>query len=203
MSAVCFRCDWQGRASGTTCPSCGAPLYRVEVQARDREREIPGNEDDARELAFGPEPVPGSPLGRSRFAASLGPVVLILVIVLVALAAIEAVSADGSRTSAARQTASQAGGGRLVYLARSQDGGAELWILDVATGKAEPGPPVSPTTVELVDASAAGSGRVGVERRADDGTVRASVTRGLGPARRWTSSDAATSSRGAPAGGAS
>ena len=28
METVCFRCDWQGRARASTCPSCGAPLYR-------------------------------------------------------------------------------------------------------------------------------------------------------------------------------
>ncbi len=37
VSSICFRCDWQGkpsvRAPGA-CPSCGAPLYRVEAPRR-------------------------------------------------------------------------------------------------------------------------------------------------------------------------
>jgi hypothetical protein len=106
--------------------------------------------------------------------------VLIGVIVLLGLAAFEAVSADGSRTSATRPPGGD-DGGRLVYVARSPGGAAELWVLDVATGRAEPGPSVSSTTVELVDASVAGPGRIGVERRADDGTVRVSVIQGIEP----------------------
>lgn len=184
MSAICFRCDWQGPTAGSTCPSCATPLHRVEVprRVRDREREFRGSEDDAREWAFGPESVLGSPPrpDRSGFATVLGPVVLIGVIALLALAAIEAVSAD-DRTSAARQTVGETDAGKLAYLARSPGGGAQLWILDVATGRAEPGPFVPPTTVELVDASVAGPDRIGVERLADDGTVRVSVIQGIGP----------------------
>lgn len=31
--ALCFRCDWEGTASGAACPSCGAPVYRAATAA--------------------------------------------------------------------------------------------------------------------------------------------------------------------------
>ncbi len=71
--------------------------------------------------------------------------------------------------------------GTLVYAAPSATGEAQvLWNLDVATGTVEVGPGI-PTASELVDASYAGIGWVGVSATSANGHVIAYVLRGTSP----------------------
>ena len=186
MSSICFRCDWQGRApvrAHGVCPSCGAPLYRVEAH-RTLQR-------SSRERAEGPEPEPTTdategPSGLGS-PAPLGPVAVIAVVVLLVVAAIEALSGEGpARSSAGVSPASDTDGGRLVYVSRAVGARPSLWVLDLSAGEAGAGPTVPATTVELVDASGVGPDWLGLEWRAPDGAVRASVLEGVAPGARTT-----------------
>jgi hypothetical protein len=164
--AVCFRCDWQGRARGRTCPSCGAPLYR---RPREPEPSVASDPDPDRD-----EHVP----------RSLPPGLSIGIALVLAVAVVVAIELFPQPTSAPRASASdqdrvaadeQVRAGSLVYLTES-DG---LWVVDLQAGGAGPGPGVPGGTRELVDLSGAGPGWIGIERAAGGPRVSASVVRGV------------------------
>ncbi len=104
------------------------------------------------------------------------------VVALLVLAAFEAVTGGGTRSRTSAVTLpDDAGAGRLVYLSRADGARPSLWVVDLLVGEAEAGPAVPATTAELVDASGVGSGWLGVEWRAPNGAVHASVIRGVMP----------------------
>ena len=162
---VCFRCDWQGRARGRACPSCGAPLYR--------EDRAGSSSTDRYEARVGAAP--------SRRTAPRGVAIgVAVVLALVAVGSIELMSDRASPPGSVPSSPEPVGPGALVYLARDH-GRARLWVLDLLAGVVRPGPPVARRTAELVDVSGASSGWVGLERRADRREVAVAVLRGVAP----------------------
>ncbi len=179
MSSICFRCDWQGtpsvRASGV-CPSCGEPLYRIEAIGTTHRagRRAPAGESERDTV----EEESKRPSER-RATAPLGPIAVVAVLVLLVLAGIEAVSGEDPRQRVSAGGRSQGVDGKLVYLSTAAAGTRpSLWVLDLPAGEAWAGPIVPTTTVELVDASGVGREWLGLEWRASNGEVRASVIEG-------------------------
>ena len=169
METVCFRCDWQGRARASTCPSCGAPLYRPDRGDVGRGPVIV--EDD--EAHLGEDPTKRS---TPRGAAIAIAVALALVVVI----SVDLIAREPSPTRSPSARSEPAGAGTLVYLARDH-GRGRLWVVDLLAGVAGPGPTVPRGVAELVDVSGAGSGWVGVERRTDRRKVAVSVLRSVAP----------------------
>lgn len=164
--AVCFRCDWQGRARAGACPSCGNPLYRAGPGIGSR-----ATQDD--EARLGEDP---SDRSVPRGAA----IAIAVVLALVAVTSIELLLGEAPAARPVGSTKEPVGSGALVYAARDH-GRERLWVMDLLAGVARPGPVVPPGTTELVDVSGASSGWVGLERRADHRPVAVSVVRGLSP----------------------
>lgn len=63
--AICLRCDWEGRARGDACPSCGAPLFRLSVagerEARPRAPTTPAERTPHTEEPLASEPAARGP----------------------------------------------------------------------------------------------------------------------------------------------
>ena len=157
--AVCFRCDWQGKRLGRTCPNCGATLFRS--TDRDPVRSDALDEEDRSS---------GDPC-RIRPAPRATRVVVV-VLALVAVAAFELLAGDGEeRPQASNELAA---GGRLVIVADA-GGDASLWVLDLGSGGSRRGPRLPSRVVELVDVSAAEPGALGIEHRLPDGRTAVSV----------------------------
>ena len=169
METVCFRCDWQDRARASTCPSCGAPLYRPDRGDVGRGPIIV--EDD--EAHLGEDPTKRS---APRGAAIAIAVVLALVVVI----SVDVIAGESSPAGSKPVPGEPAGAGTLVYLARDR-GRARLWVVDLSAGIARPGPAVPAGTAELVNVSGAGSGWVGVEHQTDRRTIAVSILRGMTP----------------------
>ena len=164
--AVCFRCDWQGRRLGRTCPNCGAALFRPADRDPDR--------IDARDEAVRSTGDPRDGRGGSRVALAV-----VVVLALVAVAAFELLADDPDR--APRPTAEEpAAGGRLVIVAGT-GGDASIWVLDLASGGSQRGPDVPRRVIELVDVSSAELGAIGIERRLPDGRTGVAVLPAVEP----------------------
>ena len=166
---VCFRCDWQGRARASTCPSCGAPLYRPERGGVGRGSVVV--EDD--EAHLGEDPT-------KRSAPRGAAIAIAVVLALVAVISVDVIAREPSPTRSPPPRSEPAGAGTLVYLARDH-GQARLWVVDLLASVARPGPTVPRGIAELVDVSGASSGWVGVERRTDHRKVAVSVLRSVAP----------------------
>lgn len=169
IEAVCFRCDWQGRARAATCPSCGAPLFRPDRGDVGRESVIA--EDD--EAHLGEDPA-------KRSAPCGAAIAIAVVLALVAVISVDVIAREPSPTRSPPARSEPTAAGTLVYLARDH-GRARLWVVDLLAGVARPGPRVSRGTAELVDVSGASPGWVGVERRTDGRRVAVSVLRSVAP----------------------
>src|SRR4029453_3347165 len=107
METVCFRCDWQGRARASTCPSCGAPLYRPHRGDVGRGPVIV--EDDEAHLGE-------APTKRSRPRGAAIAIGAPLGLVGVIWGAVPPREPSPTRSPPARSE--PAGAGTLVYLAR-------------------------------------------------------------------------------------
>jgi hypothetical protein len=167
---VCFRCDWQGRARSSRCPSCGTPLYRPDGADGARGPDAVIEDDEAH---LGEDPM--------RRSAPRGAAIAIAVLLaLVTVIAVDVIASGPSPAGSATARRESPGAGTLVYLARGH-GRARLWVVDLAAGVARPGPTVPRRTSELVDVSGAASGWVGVERHTDRRQVAVSVLPGVAP----------------------
>ncbi len=158
--AVCFRCDWQGRRLGRTCPNCGAELFRAsdrDVARRAASDEVGDSTGDRRDR-----------WGGSR--AALGVVVALAV----GIVGFELLFAGGPVPASGPSNKRHAAGGRLVVVARD-DGDASIWLLDLASGRSQRGPSVPDRVFELVDVSAAVAGAIGIQRRLPDGRTGVAV----------------------------
>jgi len=170
MEKVCLRCDWQGRARMSRCPSCGAPLYRPD---RADGAPVPDAvvEDDEGHLGEDP----------TRRSAPRGVAIAIAVVLaLVTVISVDMIAHEPSPPGSVPARSESTGAGTLVYLARDH-GQARLWVVDLLAGVARPGPTMPRGTAELVDVSGATSGWVGVERHTDRRKVAVSVLRGVAP----------------------
>ena len=163
---VCFRCDWQGRAHTSRCPSCGAPLYRPD-RADGARGPAAVVEDDEAHLGVDPT---------WRSAPRGAAIAIAVAIALVTVITVDVIARKPSPAGSALVRKQSTGAGTLVYLARDH-GRARLWVVDLPVGAARPGPTVPRGTAELVDVSGAASGWVGVERHTDRRKVAVSVDR--------------------------
>jgi len=164
---ACFRCDWQGRARGSTCPACGAPLYRPGRAPRGTDVV----EDDEAHLGETPTMRSGPPGAAIAIA---------VVLAFVTVISVDVLAGEPSPAGSEPVRGEPARAGTLVYLARDR-GRERLWVVDLSAGVARPGPVVPEGTVELTDASGASSGWVGVERRTQRRTIAVSILRGMTP----------------------
>jgi len=89
-------------------------------------------------------------------------------------------AAHPDRRPAARTRTPPGLTGTLIYAVERGDGTSVLWRWDLRTGELRRGPEVA-TPIELVDASAASPGWVGVTSRTASGEMMASVLRFLEP----------------------
>ncbi len=176
----CLRCDWEGEGKGDRCPSCGAPLYEKAVGSGPGSRPAPPT---ARPAAPGERSarVESRPIGEegreSQPARRNRPLAALALVFLLAIAATSWFFHTFTRTVPAAGSAPRPG--RLVYAVNTAPGSARLWIWNLATGDIKEGPAVT-TPVDLVNASGAQPGWVGITSRLPDGTYQASVLRFLG-----------------------
>ena len=117
---VCFRCDWQGRARGSTCPSCGAPLYRPGRAPRGTDVV----EDDEAHLGETPTRRSGPP-GTA--------IAIAVVLALVTVISVDVLAGEPSPAGSEPVRGESAGAGTLVYLARDR-GRERLWVVDWSAG---------------------------------------------------------------------
>ncbi len=162
--AICFRCEWRGRAVRRRCPSCGATLHRP----RGRDARVDSAEDAPGRRSGG--------FSRAPRGVAFG---LAVVLALASVVTIELLAADDPPPEA---SSTDLGSGTLVYLVAAGEGPASLWLFDLSTGVVQPGPVVPRRTEQLVDLSGAGHGWVGLEHRARRGRVVAAAVEGLGAA---------------------
>jgi hypothetical protein len=110
----------------------------------------------------------------------VGAAVIVAALAIVAVVSVETVFGD--RTPSVRTPDGQRpASGTLLFLARSDDGSASLWLFDPAAGAVRPGPAVPRATVDLVDVSGAAAGWVGLERVTADRGRGVSVLQGVDP----------------------
>ena len=193
-TAVCFRCDWEGNTRQDACPRCGARLYRearakrTKLQATSRGRGRSGERSpgptgpttdrDMPEPARGSRPPSGSTSRRSsapvRVLAGMAAAAIVLGLLWTRLPRPAA-----SRPIRGPSSSKSASPGILVYAAPAPGtpGQNVLWYLDLSTGRALPGPTV-PAPIELVDASLAGPGWVGLTAVGPRGKLVAYIVKG-------------------------
>jgi hypothetical protein len=171
--AVCFRCDWQGRRLGRTCPNCGAALFRP----ADRDPDRPTAADEG---------VPSTGDRRDGRGGSRVALAVVVVLALVAVAAFELLLPDDPDRAPRHSAEDRTAGGRLVIVAGTGED-ASIWVLDLASGGSQRGPHAPSRVVELVDVSSAELGAIGIERRLPDGRIGVAVLpmveRGAAPTR--------------------
>jgi hypothetical protein len=166
--AVCFRCDWQGRRLGRTCPDCGAALFRASDPV------VPHASGDDPELAR-PEPREHGRARPTGPASRMAPAV-VAALAIVAVATFELVVPDERDAASSASSSEPPDRGRLVFVAETGERDV-MWLMDLRSGASFRGPPVPPGIVELVDVA----GALGVERRGSDGRTGVSMLRGLEP----------------------
>ena len=191
---TCLRCDWQGATKGTKCPNCAAPLYvvgdhrpegagapvRGHPEERNREAASTASMAPSGTAPRPPDPPPSPTDPLESSSRSSRPALAFV------LAALVLTVALGSWLNAHKQQAAPAAStqpdlaGTLVYAVPDGEGWSRLWRWDLATGLVAQGPRVR-TAIELVNASGANVGWVGVTSELADGSLRASVLRSLRP----------------------
>jgi hypothetical protein len=158
---VCFRCDWQGKRVGPTCPRCGATLFRSPAAP-------------SRESTQGDRASVRSPSRRERSSGPLGLVAALAVVAFVAFELWGPTDPDPTADSGNEVP----GRGKLAIVVE-EAGDHALRVFDLASGGSHRGPTVPSDVVELVDVSGAEVGAIGVERRRSDGRTAVSVLHAL------------------------
>jgi len=155
---ICLRCDWSGEAGGDTCPDCGTVLYRMPPpRAAMRSAARPAAPPPVEDVFVSvPDRAPVATQGSRRRAWIAG-----IAVAAVAATAIAALQVHGPGAAPAGSAGAAPGlRGSLVYATRD-DSGWVIWSWDLTTGDGSPGPHV-PHPVEMVDASDASPGWIGV-----------------------------------------
>ena len=174
---VCLRCDWSGDTKAPACPSCGAPLFapagadrRAEPARRGpRLPRLRGRERDP-DPGEGPPPtepsstdaVPATPSDRST-AGRIGMALLLV-------AAVAGVIVVQSNTEDPNAPSGRIEGMQGILLYVEPDpatGRSQVWLWNLETGAIREGPEIA-TPTEMVDASRAGSGWVGLTSGSGD-----------------------------------
>ena len=158
---VCFRCDWRGSTASDSCPRCGAPLQGGVTRAT----EPPRVED-----ANAPQQAVAQ---RSRWA-----VVATLLVIALGLGAVVFVQ---RHTPPPPVAPSRSALGYLVYAAEDDGGSPRLWVWNLSTSTATPGPPLRAMPIDLLFSYTASSGWVNVTTPTPSGLSQGSVLRALDP----------------------
>jgi hypothetical protein len=191
MTSTCLRCDWVGETTDTTCPTCGAPLYRS--PPRDRERHSverwgvsssprgPSQHPEPPSASHGPEHRPSLP-GRSVGTSDRS--VFLLVGVVFALLAFLLTRGGGPdiepRSVSPSPLALPRSGGLLVYAAPDGQGAARLWRWNLLTGTVVQGPLIR-EPVAMVNVGSPEDGWLGVTSDLGNGVHEAAVLDSLDP----------------------
>jgi hypothetical protein len=157
---VCLRCDWTGEAEDAVCPRCGTDLFASTRRAE------PEAEAEASAAT-----VPAAP-HRSRSGW-----IVLASVVLFAVAAFAFVQLHlGPATGVPADTGRD---GYLLVAARGT-GAPRLWVWDLATGTATPGPLLGAMPETMVESVSLQDTWIGLTTRTGDGGRTASVLRHLG-----------------------
>jgi len=156
---VCLRCDWSGAASGDECPRCGTTLF-----AATREP------DPASEPIEDRVGVEVRRSWRSR-----------LLVIAAAVAAVAAFAFVQLRPTVATGVASVAGRDGYLLVPAGGPGEARMWIWDLASGTAVPGPVLGAMPDELVESVTLQDTWIGLTTSTTTGARTAAVLRHLGP----------------------
>jgi len=186
-----LRCDWVGETSDTTCPTCGAPLYRS--PPRDRERHSverwgvssspprPSKHAEPPSASHGPEDRPSLP-GRPITTSDRS--VFLLVGVVFALLAFLLTRGAGPdiepRSVSPSPLAPQRSGGLLVYAASDGQGAARLWRWNLLTGTVAKGPLIR-EPIAMVNVGSPEDGWLGLTSDLGNGVHEAAVLDSLDP----------------------
>jgi hypothetical protein len=168
---VCLRCDWSGATTAPNCPRCGAPLYGAAegAPAGGRGRDAPSKGPSR---LSGGDPAP-SPVRRMT---SWTGGVAVAAVVLLAVAAAWIVR---THTPAASREPTDMHGFLVVTAAEGT--GARLWVWDLASGTASPGPLLEAMPDALVTSYTVNPGWIGVTMTMPSGEQTAWVARFLEP----------------------
>ena len=158
---VCFRCDWRGSTASDSCPRCGALL-----QGGVRRPTEPARVEDAN----APQQ---AVVERSRWA-----VVATLLVIGLGLGAVVFVQRHTPPPPVAQPRSAL---GYLVYAAEDDAGSPRLWVWNLSTSTATPGPPLRAMPTDLLFSYTASSGWVNVTTPTPSGLSQASVLRALDP----------------------
>ncbi len=189
---TCFRCDWHGETKEPRCPNCGERLYVAGVSNSDRVRVPEGGPSEERSRgtastagtarpgirtrSLDPPPSPANPVEPSR-RSRLYALAFVLAALVLTVALGAWLTAHEERPAPAASTQVDLTG-TLVYAVPDGEGWSRLWRWDLESGVVAEGPRVR-TAIELVSASGANVGWVGVTSELEDGSLRASVLRSL------------------------
>ena len=157
---ICLRCDWSGATGDDTCPRCGAGLFSASADTA-------GADVDQ----------PATPLVEQRSERSWRATVAVVLIVVFALGAVVIVQ---RHTPSASGEAVDTGRTGFLLTSAPEGDGARMWIWDLASDTAVPGPLLRRTPEELVYDYELRGGWVGITSSVGSG-VSASVLRRLGP----------------------
>ena len=186
MRSLCFRCDWEGEAAGSTCPRCRAPLFHPAPPRPPRRAAAPKrcaipttHRSGRRGAGVEADPEPNLDV---RVPTSVRAVVWTVVAIVGAVAVALAGGTERGRGSRSPFTAAGPSG-IVVYAASDGAGAARLWLWHVATDEVTRGPAV-PEPLELVSVGSPASGRIAFTSRAPGGTTEVAILDSLGPGAR-------------------
>jgi len=160
---LCLRCDWSGETADQDCPRCGAGLFaprRAEAGPDQPRVAAPVASEGSVERSW-----------RSRVA--------VVLIVAIAIGAVAFVQRHTPRASVAAVPVSTGRHGFLITPTRADDG-VRLWIWNLDTNTASPGPLLDAVPEELVYSYVVRSGWVGITTASAGGERTASILRFLG-----------------------
>lgn len=164
MSAkVCLRCDWSGETNAGVCPSCGTALFS---SAPRPDASGGGDPADRRAIDATEQRRPWA----SRIAVAA-----------IGLFAVSAFVFVQLHPGPATGVGSAAGRDGYLLVPVGGSSGARLWVWDVATGTAEPGPVLGAMPDELVESVSLQDTWIGLTTPTASGGRTASVVRDLGP----------------------
>jgi hypothetical protein len=158
---VCLRCEWSGETAEDACPRCAAALF----SAARRPAETADPSDRPAVAAATEHRHWGARVGVAAVAA--------LAVAAFVFVQLHPGPATGADTSAGRD-------GYLLVPTGGRDG-ARLWVWDLATGTAEPGPVLGAMPEELVVSVTLQDTWIGLTTPTRSGGRTASVLRHLGP----------------------
>ena len=155
---VCLRCDWSGSTASDACPRCGAGLHGGPQRRHDSRRAEDG-------------PPSETTVERSRWG-------IVATVAIVAFGIVAVVFVQ-LHTPAPTAPPDRSALGYLVYAAKDDAGHARLWVWNLSTSMATPGPALRAIPTDLLFSYPVSSGWVSVTTPMRGGLSQAAVFRSL------------------------